>query len=166
MSCIIYYNNREIVFEPGNKTAAQKTVHADSVVQKQKQVIATKIVNSAVDSAKELIKFKAESDSQKKRFDSVLVSGIEFRPDDRHDVMLKLSLRLCFADSGMRSEILLRREEIRVIARNIMHNLEFGAIKKETLEPRICLAVKSIFDSRNLDDVKIAELQIEKVQKP
>ena len=42
---------------------------------------------------------------------------------------------------------------------------EFGAIRKETVEPQVCFELK-IFENKNLVDVKIADIQIEKVQKP
>ncbi len=156
---IIYYNNRDVVLiKPGNQVVPVKEKQIDSVGEDKKQV--------ADSSSSDSIKSELVTDSEKKFYDSLMVSGIEFRPVDRPDILLRLTLMLFYSDSSLRSEILLRREEIRVITRKVIHNLEFGAIQKETIEPRIRLAISKIFENKNLDNVKIEGIQIEKVQKP
>ncbi len=164
---IIYYNNRDVVLnKPGKLVDASREGGADGVEGKQKQTKAAGIADSISKPASDSNRPEVVSGLPKKKsFDSVRVSGIELRTHDRPDVVLKFTISLFFTDSSMRSEILLRREEIRVVARKVLHNLAFGAIKKETVESRVGLAIKEIFENRNLD-VKIADLQIEKVQKP
>jgi len=161
---IIYYNNRDVVLiKPGKQVVSVKVKQIDSVGEDTKQIRESEIVNKTLTDS---IIAEPVSDSEKKFYDSLRVSGIEFRPVDRPDVILRLSLMLFFSDDNLRSEILLRREEIRVITRKVIHNLEFGAIRKETVEPQVCFAIKKIFENKNLIDVKIADIQIEKVQKP
>jgi hypothetical protein len=153
---IIYYNNRDVVLvKPGKQAASVKVKQDDSVGAPGG------IAKSLSDSIG-----SAPVSSENKSYDSLRVSGIEFSPVDRPDVVLRLTLMLFFSDNSLRSEILLRREEIRVVTRKLIHNLEFGAIQKETLEPRLRFAISKIFENENLDDVKITDIQIEKVQKP
>lgn len=160
---IIYYNNRDVVLiKPGNQVVSVKVKQIDSVGEDTK-IRASEVVDKTLTDS---IIAEPVSDSEKKSYDSLRVSGIEFRPVDRPDVMLRLTLMLFFSDNNLRSEILLRREEIRVITRKVIHNLEFGAIRKETVEPQVCFAIRKIFENKNLVDVKIADIQIEKVQKP
>lgn len=161
---IIYYNNRDVVLvKTGNQVVAVKAKQIDSGGEHQKQIRVPEVVDK---SSSDSIRSELVSDPEKKFYDSLRVSGIEFRPVGRPDVLLRLTLMLFFSDNSLRSEILLRREEIRVITRKVIHNLEFGAIQKETLEPRVCFAIRKIFENKSLDDVKIADIQIEKVQKP
>ncbi len=164
---IIYYNNRDVVLvKPGNQVVAAKAnakaKQVDSVGDNNKQIRASGVV----DKSSGVISSEPVSDSGKKFYDSLKVSGIEFSPVDRPDVVLRLTLMLFFSDNSLRSEILLRREEIRVITRKVIHNLDFGAFRKEELEPRVRFAIRQIFENKNLDDVRIAGIQIEKVQKP
>ena len=161
---VIYYNNRDVVLiKLGNQVASVKVKQIDSIGEDNKQIRASGVDDRSLNDS---IKAEPVSDSKKKFYDSLRVSGIEFRPVDRPDVELRLTLMLFFSDNSLRSEILLRREEIRVITRKVIHNLEFGAIRKETVEPQVCFAIKKIFENKNLVDVKIADIQIEKVQKP
>lgn len=177
---IIFYNNRDVVFsQPVNQTVSEeikpvKRVVTEekklerSVVVKQDQINASKKEADSVSSKQLADSIRSEKNIafETKIYDSVRVSGIECRPDDRPDVVLNLSLMLYFTAKDMRSEIMLRREEIRVIARKVLHSRDFKTIKKEIIEPELRSAIKDIFDNRNLDDVKIVGLQIEKVQTP
>ncbi len=161
---IIYYNNRDVVIiKPGKQVVSVTVKQIDSVGEDTKHIRASEVVNKSLTDS---IIAEPVSDPEKKLCDSLRVSGIEFRPVDRPDVILRLTLMLFFSDNNLRSEILLRREEIRVITRKVIQNLEFGAIRKETVEPQVCFAIRKIFENKNLIDVKIADIQIEKVQKP
>lgn len=188
VSGVIFYNNRDVLFE--------NTLNADTPVKKRDGSIETKSVHKPAvvksDTVKKTVAVKSDTvknsvsvkldnekkndtilagsvsklDNKLKMRDSVRISGIDIIPEDRKDVIIELTLELFFEDVDLCSEILLRREEIRVISRNILRNRSLNEIKKKLIEPELRDAISLIFDNKNLNDVKILRLQIEKVRTP
>lgn len=166
VSGIIFYNNRDVVLVSDKPLADEKKTLDSSLVQQKQQLDTV----SRKDDARGKRAASAGSEemisSAKNSIDSVRVSGIEFSPEDRPDLLLKVTLKILFTDKKMHSEIMLRRDEIRVIARKRLAARPFRTIKKEIIEPELYSALKDIFDNKNLDDVDVVGLQIEKVQTP
>ena len=85
---VIYYNNRDVVLiKPGNQVASVKVKQIDSIGEDNKQIRASGVDDRSLNDS---IKAEQVSDSKKKFYDSLRVSGIEFRPVDRPDVELSL----------------------------------------------------------------------------
>jgi len=95
--------------------------------------------------------------------DPVSLSGLECRISDRSDLLIHFDLDISFKDESRRQEILLRRNEIRVITKKVMSNKELSVIKREILEPELKNEISSLFDRGIIKKVTFRNLQIEKV---
>ena len=85
---------------------------------------------------------------------------------DRTDIRLKISIALFFSDEKMRQEILIRRNEIKIIIKSIISSKVMGLVKKDTIEPELKKAVNGMFSREVLTDIVLKDIQIEKVTKP
>lgn len=95
--------------------------------------------------------------------DPVLISGITCEISDRDDLLVNVSLKIGFNEESSRSEILLRRNEIKVLTKKTISIKELSVVKKEILEPELKNAISGLFGRELINKVTISDLQIEKV---
>ncbi|MCX7726778.1 MAG: hypothetical protein N2053_08000 [Chitinispirillaceae bacterium] len=82
---------------------------------------------------------------------------------NRKDIVLNLSLELFFEDIDMKKEILLKREEIKIMVMKELKEKELSEIKPDLLESQLPSSINSIFDKNVIRKVKIKTIDIEKV---
>jgi flagellar basal body-associated protein FliL len=107
--------------------------------------------------------------SAEKKLDktSVSPSSIELLPfacriESRKDIVIYLSLELFFNDRGNRSALLLRREDMKVMAMRTLRDKEPGAVTTGKLEGELRAAINGIFGNDEIIAVKIKDIRIEK----
>lgn len=95
--------------------------------------------------------------------DPVLISGITCEISDRDDLLVRVSLKIGFNEESSRSEVLLRRNEIKVLTKKAISIKELSLVKKEILEPELKNAINGLCGRELINKVTISDLQIEKV---
>lgn len=94
---------------------------------------------------------------------SFLLSDVQSRIIDRKDIIISLALELFYNDASDKHEILIRRDALKVIVKKVIQAKELNSIKKDQLSDELKNEMNSIFDRKTLNNVKIREFQIEKV---
>jgi hypothetical protein len=149
---------------PVNKTGENPVVNTGEKNSVALDSIIKDISVKFSDPESEIIKQKTGAYETKNASpDPVSLSGIECRVSDRSDLLIRFDLDVCFNDESRRKEILLRRNEIRVITKKVMSNKELSLIKREILEPELKNEISSLFDRGIINRVSFRNLQIEKV---
>jgi hypothetical protein len=96
---------------------------------------------------------------------SIVLPSFPCRIESRKDVVIYLSLELFFNDIEKRSAILLRREDIKVMAMRTVHGKELNDIKIGELESQLLQNINKIFEHAEITAVKIGNIQVEKAVK-
>jgi hypothetical protein len=171
VSGIIFQNNRDLFHsEPIKKKEIVKTKNLFLTKSVQKKRINVKNDSQFKDLSpkKDRIAVIADRSPVIKNIEVltslVSVASIELR--DRKDIRIKLSLEFFYTDVKRSSELMLRRSEISVLVKNILRKKDLREIKKDSLEIEIKKELNGIFDQMSLKDIKIREIQTEKVQTP
>ncbi len=94
---------------------------------------------------------------------SFLLFDVKSKVIDRKDIIISLALELFYDDTSDKYEILIRRDALKVIAKKVIRTKELNSIKKDMLSDELKNEMNSIFDRKTLNNVKIREFQIEKV---
>lgn len=92
--------------------------------------------------------------------------GIECWVNDRKDLRIILDLEVQFSDELMRKEILLKRDDLKVLVKKTLSKKNLGEVKKEQLRVELTDVMNGIFDHRTITGTVIKNLQIEKAVKP
>ena len=93
---------------------------------------------------------------------SVLLAPIACSVENRKDMVINLSLELFFNDIEERPSILLRREDIKMMALRTMREQQLSAIKIHELETELQRNIACVFRDTGLIRVTIRNIQIEK----
>lgn len=83
--------------------------------------------------------------------------------ENRKDIVISLSLELFYKDSTFRSAILFRRNEIKVMIMRVIRKKVLSEMKITVLEKELMKDINSIFDRPTVSQLKIRNIQIEKV---
>ncbi len=96
---------------------------------------------------------------------SIVLPSFPCRIESRKDIVIYLSLELFFNDIEKRSAILLRREDIKVMAMRTVHGKELNDIKIGELESQLLQNINKVFEHAEITTVKIGNIQVEKAVK-
>jgi hypothetical protein len=94
---------------------------------------------------------------------SILLPIIRSSVIDRKDIIISLALELFYRDSTDNSELLLKRDALKVVAIKLIQLKELNSIKKDILSEELKNEMNLIFDRKTLFKVIIREFHIEKV---
>jgi len=97
---------------------------------------------------------------------TVSLQGIDCKVSDRKDLRITLDLDVQFSNEQMRKEILIKRDDLKVLVIKAMSKKSLSGINKEQLRGELIDAMNGIFDHRTITGVVIKNLQIEKAHKP
>lgn len=93
---------------------------------------------------------------------SILLTGVDSRVRNRKDIFIRLALELFYKDSESTRDILIKREDLKIVAKKIVQSSDLNAIKKESLASELVFEMNNIFDRKTITKVIIREFQIEK----
>jgi len=97
---------------------------------------------------------------------SEVISNISCRINDKNGITVRVSLELFYRDSSDRSQILLRRDQIRVVVQKLLRYKDLGGLKKDLIEPELTNVINGVFSRTVFHKIEIKDMQIEKVQRP
>jgi hypothetical protein len=114
------------------------------------------------------LQYSKEIDKETKNIDSsqqysILLPNIKISVINRKDIIILMALELFYRDSTDNSEILIKRDALRIVAIKLVQMKELNAIKKESLSEELKKEMNLIFDRNPLVKVTIREFHIEKV---
>ncbi len=84
------------------------------------------------------------------------------RLESRKDIVIGLSLELFFNDAAKRSEIRLRREEIKIMVMRELRDMRLSGVRIGELEKRLLPGINSLFDVNVINALKIKNITVEK----
>lgn len=93
---------------------------------------------------------------------SLSLQNIRCRVQNREDIILNLSLELFFEDIDIKQEILMKREEIKIMVMNEIKEMELADIKPTFLESHLIYSINSIFDKKIIKRINVKTIEIEK----
>jgi flagellar basal body-associated protein FliL len=96
---------------------------------------------------------------------SLELSSIICRTSDRNELQLLLSVQLIGNVPVIHKKILMMRDELKVIVQSIVHEMEFGTLKKETLKKEIIASINKYVGEDVFSDLKFTEFKVEKATK-
>jgi hypothetical protein len=97
---------------------------------------------------------------------TVSLQGIDCKVNDRKDLRITLDLDVQFGNELMRKEILIKRDDLKVLVIKTLSKKSLSGVNKEQLRGELIDAMNGIFDHRTITGVVIKNLQIEKADKP
>ena len=83
---------------------------------------------------------------------------------NRPDIRLNLELEIWYENQKMGPEIIIRKNDIQTMVKNVLRVKELGEIKKEQLRKELIEAINSIFEMDILTEIKFRSFHIEKAE--
>ncbi|MCU0610104.1 MAG: hypothetical protein MUF22_10105 [Chitinispirillaceae bacterium] len=162
-SAIIYHNNRDffstVKFHAG-PVARTKTapVRADPGPEAPKPVSVQAVLSEP----------EVRAVPAPRRFslrDSVVMNDVACSVLGRPDLRIHLSLSLFFDDPALRRDILVRRDDLAIMAGKVVGEKELEAVKIDQITPVLLSAMNSVFETAVLTGITIRAIRVEKVRR-
>ncbi|NLW32366.1 MAG: hypothetical protein GXY77_13025 [Fibrobacter sp.] len=83
---------------------------------------------------------------------------------NRPDIRLNLEFEMWYENQIMGPEIIIRKNDIQTIVKNVLRVKELGEIKKEQLRKELIETINSIFEMDILTEIKFRSFHIEKAE--
>ena len=96
--------------------------------------------------------------------DSVTISGIACRLRDGKALRVVLSLELLFPSGPLQREVLLKRENLKVMVQKIIAEKSMDELTVDSLREQTKRAMNRILEKGSISDVIFLNFSIEKVQ--
>ena len=98
--------------------------------------------------------------------DSVTISDFACRVREKGALRIVLSLKLVFSSAGLKREVLLKREDLKVMVRKIIAAKSINELNIDSLRDQTKRAMNRILEKTVITDVEFRNFNIEKVQQP
>lgn len=97
---------------------------------------------------------------------SIEITEIPCQIESRKDLAITLSLELFFEDASDQLQLLIRREDLKVMVMLAVRKNELSEMKKELLESQLLKSTNSIFERPVITAVAVRSINVEKVHIP
>jgi flagellar basal body-associated protein FliL len=98
--------------------------------------------------------------------DSVTIPDFSCRMRDNEALRVVMSLKLVFPSSAQKSEILLKREDLKVMVQKTIAEKLMNELNIDSLRGQSKRAMNKILEKAIINDVEFRNFSIEKVQRP
>jgi flagellar basal body-associated protein FliL len=92
---------------------------------------------------------------------SVLIPGVDCVILDKKDIRISLSLELFFIADSLQDEILMKREQLKVMVRKVLATKQFDDVKTGALKEEIKSAMNTLLERGAVEDIEFRAFRVE-----
>ena len=154
---IFIRNNREVLFsKPGRLSQITKIPPPSKPAVENLPVRPSgKAVNTATNEPKAFV-----------GTDSVTIPDFACRLHETRALRVVLSLKLVFPSSALKREVLLKREDLKVMVQKTIAEMSINELNIDSLREQTIRSMNRILEKAVITDVEFRNFSIEKVQRP
>ncbi len=156
---IVLYNNRDWIKLPvlfAGKPAEQ--VEESPVLPPVQETAAVQRSDSGADTG---LAGKKGAVSEAVQPDSLVLSDVRCKISGRDDLTIYLTVAIFFNNDALYQEILLKRDDLKVMALNVMRRKEYGSIQTEPLRAELKEAMDDLLEAGDLENLEIRDFRLE-----
>lgn len=158
---IFIYNNHDF-FSQGSPETAHFSVEKDEPTQQLAPPAADEKPAAEIQSEVQVAKPSVKEDSPKPETEraekySVTIPPMRCALADRDNLVIRVSLKFLFSEESVRDDILLKREELKVITQKVLSQKTLSDIKVNEIRAELLKAANGILENGKVDDIEFLD---------